>query len=134
LIWAALQGYSKEEILRSLFTPIDNYWEEYPLAPKIVEIAKGSYKEKEPPVITGEGYVVRTMEAALWAFYHTDDFESGALKVVNLGDDADTTGAVYGQLAGAFYGLEGIPQHWRSKIAMGEVILDLARDLLEAAK
>jgi len=57
----------------------------------------------------GSGYVVRSLEAAMWAFYHTADFKSGALKAVNLGDDADTTGAVFGQIAGAFYGAAGIP-------------------------
>jgi ADP-ribosyl-[dinitrogen reductase] hydrolase len=66
--------------------------------------------------------VVRTLEAALWAFYKTDTFRDGALMVVNLGDDADTTGAVYGQIAGAYYGITEIPQPWLDKIAMGECI------------
>ena len=55
-------------------------------------------------------------EAALWAFATTGDFRSGALAAVNLGDDADTTGAIYGQLAGAFYGTEGIPVAWRERV------------------
>ena len=131
LIWAALNGYSKEEILSPFFSPISGYWQKNPLVPEIAAIAAGNYKEKEPPVITGEGYVVRTMEAALWAFYHTEDFASGALQVVNLGDDADTTGAVYGQLAGAWYGLAGIPASWREMIAMKEIILDLADQLTD---
>ena len=53
--------------------------------------------------------MVECLEAALWALYCSESFEEGALLAVNLGDDADTTGAVYGQLAGALYGVEGIP-------------------------
>jgi ADP-ribosyl-[dinitrogen reductase] hydrolase len=54
---------------------------------------------------------------ALWAFYHGNSFKKGCLLAVNLGDDADTTGAVYGQLAGAFYGEEVIPEDWREKVS-----------------
>jgi ADP-ribosyl-[dinitrogen reductase] hydrolase len=70
------------------------------------------------------------LEAALWAFHGTDTFEDGALAAVNLGDDADTTGAIYGQLAGASYGVEGIPQRWRRRIALAERIGELADALL----
>ncbi|HBY77548.1 MAG TPA: ADP-ribosylglycohydrolase, partial [Cyanobacteria bacterium UBA11148] len=70
----------------------------------------------------GTGYVVKSLEAALWAFYHSQSFEEGCLLAVNLGDDADTTGAVYGQLAGAFYGEQGIPQSWRDKLAYRDLI------------
>ena len=58
------------------------------------------------------GYVVHTLEAALWAFLSTSTFQEGALKVVNLGDDADTVGAVYGGLSGAWYGIDAIPSEW----------------------
>lgn len=62
--------------------------------------------------IKSSGYVVHTLEAALWAFFSTSTFKEGALKVVNLGDDADTVGAVYGGLSGAWYGIEAIPSEW----------------------
>lgn len=62
--------------------------------------------------ILSSGYVVHTLEAALWAFFSTSTFQEGALKVVNLGDDADTVGAVYGGLSGAWYGIEAIPNEW----------------------
>ena len=65
----------------------------------------------------GSGYVVRSMEAALWAFHRSSSFEEGCLLAVNLGDDADTTAAIYGQLAGAYYGIDGIPREWRDVIA-----------------
>jgi ADP-ribosyl-[dinitrogen reductase] hydrolase len=116
IIAAFIQGKSKDEVLSDTFSLIPNYWLENPLDPTIDEILKGSFKTKEPPQICGSGYVVKTLEAALWAFYHTDNFEVGALKVVNLGDDADTTGAVYGQIAGAYYGLSGIPDKWLEKL------------------
>ena len=53
----------------------------------------------------------------------------GALLAVNLGNDADTTGAVYGQIAGAFYGYAGIPEEWRTRIAQRELIESLAGQL-----
>ena len=73
--------------------------------------------------------MVESLEAALWAFHNSSTFEEGCLLAVNLGDDADTTGAVYGQLAGAYYGAEGIPDDWRNKLAMRDEILAFADDL-----
>lgn len=102
------------------------------LAPSISDVAAGSFITKEPPEIQGTGYVVQALEAALWAFYHSDSFEEGALKAVNLGDDADTTGAIFGQLAGAFFGKSGIPQNWLKILAMREYIESLADRLSEA--
>lgn len=74
------------------------------------------------------------LEAALWAFDTTDTFDAGCLRAVNLGDDADTTGAVYGQLAGAYYGLPGIRKTWVEKTALKEKILALAESLLAASR
>jgi ADP-ribosyl-[dinitrogen reductase] hydrolase len=73
---------------------------------------------------------VHYLEAALWAFHHGESFEQGALMAVNLGDDADTTGAIYGQLAGAFYGEEGIPSSWRRKIVKNDIIVEMVRRLI----
>ncbi|OPY30367.1 MAG: ADP-ribosylglycohydrolase [Methanobacterium sp. PtaU1.Bin242] len=73
--------------------------------------------------------MVKSLEAALWAFYNSEDFQEGCLKAVNLGDDADTTGAVYGQVAGAFYGEDGIPDGWIKKLARYDLISDLADKL-----
>jgi ADP-ribosyl-[dinitrogen reductase] hydrolase len=69
----------------------------------------------------------------LWAFHKSTDFRDGALMAVNLGDDADSTGAVYGQIAGAFYGYEGIPEGWRSVVAQRDLILGLADRLADWA-
>jgi len=131
LILGAVWKESKEEILSPFYHPVNGYWSKDPLTPKITEIAKGSYKRKEPPKIKGSGYVVDSLEAALWAFYKTESFREGALLAVNLGDDADTTGAVYGQLAGAFYGVEGIPTEWINKVAHYPIIEMLATRLYQ---
>lgn len=75
------------------------------------------------------GYVLDTLEVAIWAFMTTDSFKDGALKAVNLGGDSDTIGAVYGQLAGAYYGLEGIPQEWLKQLHDYDEIVVLAEQL-----
>jgi ADP-ribosyl-[dinitrogen reductase] hydrolase len=77
----------------------------------------------------GTGYVVDSMAAALWAFATTSTFRDGALAAVNLGDDADTTGAIYGQLAGAFYGASAIPGPWLERLAKRDLIESFAARL-----
>jgi hypothetical protein len=101
-------------------------WHEEPFAPAIAAIAAGSFKRRDPPAIRGGGYVVASLEAALWASHRSDSFRDGALLAVNLGDDADTTGAVYGQLAGALYGESGIPGAWLQVLARRELITSFA--------
>lgn len=134
LIVGAVSGALKEDLLSAMYAPVLGYWDRKPLAPEIAAIAMGSFKKKNPPAIKGTGYVVQSLEAALWAFYHSTSFEEGCLKAVNLGDDADTTGAVYGQLAGAFYGEKGIPEWWRSMVAMRELIEEFAEKLFELGR
>jgi ADP-ribosylglycohydrolase len=133
LIVGAVGGASKEELLADHYSPAPGLWDARPLAPGIAEIAAGSFRHRDPPEIRGEGYVVRSLEAALWAFDRSSSFRDGALLAVNLGDDADTTGAVYGQLAGAYYGEPGIPISWRQRLVMGDLITSLADRLLAAA-
>ena len=133
LILGALRGESKEALLAPRYSPVPGLWEQLPLCARIDAIAAGSFKARQPPEILGTGYVVDALEAALWAFWNTDTFAAGALAAVNLGNDADTTGAIYGQLAGVYYGLEGIPERWRSRLALRERILELADALLVLA-
>jgi ADP-ribosylglycohydrolase len=134
LLVGAVNGVSKEQLLAGRFTPVAGYWDEQPLTPEIDEVAAGSFKQRNPPQIQGTGYVVHSLEAALWAFYHSDTFKEGCLLAVNLGDDADTTGAVYGQLAGAFYGAEAIPEAWRVKLKYGYLIRSMAEKLYNLAE
>ncbi len=119
------QGLPREEVLDPSWKPLAALRECQPLHPLIDEIAQGSYRRRKPPQIQGSGYVVRSLEAALWAFHDAADFHQAVLRAVNLGNDADTTGAVCGQLAGAFWGESGIPQEWLENLAR--------RDLIEQA-
>ena len=132
LLVGALTGVDKATLLSPRYCPIAGYWDENPLAASVDAIADGSFKGNTE--IRGTGYVVDTLEAVLWAFHHTQDFREGALLVVNLGDDADTTGAVYGQIAGAHYGVEAIPAEWRERLAMREMIESMADSLYEHAR
>lgn len=133
LIVGAVNGASREELLSERYSPVAGYWKEKPLVPEIDEIAMGSFKSREPPKIAGTGHVVKSLEAALWAFHRGSSFGSGCLLAVNLGNDADTTAAVYGQLAGAFYGARAIPSIWKEKLAYRELIESLAVKLFELA-
>ncbi|MFA4134304.1 MULTISPECIES: ADP-ribosylglycohydrolase family protein [unclassified Brevibacillus] len=133
LLMGALQGISKEELLTDSFSPVAGLWEKQPLDPDIARVANGSYKGKMRKEIKGSGYVVDSLEAALWSFYSSSSFEEGLFLAVNLGDDADTTGAVYGQLAGAFYGVEGLPQRMVKLLAKRELMEEFAKKLYEHA-
>jgi ADP-ribosyl-[dinitrogen reductase] hydrolase len=127
LLVGALEGRSKGDLVAGdYFTAAET--------PEIGAVAAGSFRAKEPPAIRGSGYVVESLEAALWAFDRSSSFEEGALLAVNLGNDADTTGAVFGQLGGAHYGEAGIPQRWREKLAMRETIENFADRLFEAPR
>jgi len=129
LIVGAVSGAAKKELLSTRYCPVEGYWSEHPLVNEIDDIVAGSCKTREPPDIVGSGYVVKSLEAALWAFHKSGSFKEGCLLAVNLGNDADTTGAVYGQIAGAFYGEAGIPKAWREKLALRHVIKSLADKL-----
>src|SRR5215204_4945236 len=84
----------------------------------VQSIARGKYGEKSAQQIRGTGYVVESLEAALWCFQRSDSFEDAILCAANLGDDADTTAAICGQVAGAYYGESGIPERWLNRLVM----------------
>lgn len=122
MLFRALSGVGKVEILM----------EQEPagiISPSIQAIAKGDYQSKTLEDIRGSGYVVDSLEAALWCFWTTETFVQAVLQATNLGDDADTTAAICGQLAGAFYGVQGIPSHWLKRLAMKDEISTLADQL-----
>jgi len=123
LLVKAFNGLSKEAIL---FTNDDDGYE----CPSIAMIAKGGYRDKPAAAIFGSGYVVHSLEAALWSFYTTTNFKDAILAAANLGDDADTTAAICGQIAGAYYGVNEIPDAWKNQLAMRETILGLSQALL----
>jgi len=106
-------GASKQEAIENCGRASQNI-------PKVLKnVLEGSYATSK---VQGSGWVIASFEAALWAFTSGNSFEEVVLKAVNLGDDADTTGAVAGQLAGAFYGYSGIPQHLIDGLAKKEMI------------
>lgn len=121
-----IHGADRQEVLSSRWAPLASLRKACPLHPEVDEVASGSFRRKKPPDIVGSGYVVKSLEAALWAFHDAEDFREAVLQAVNLGDDADTTGAVCGQLAGACWGESGIPAEWLDGLAR--------RDMLEGAK
>ena len=133
LMWAALDGVGKSDLLAAKYSPAGQWDDLGPWHDEIEEVAGGSFKRREPPEIQGSGYVVKSIEAALWAYHKSTSFQQGALMAVNLGDDADTTGAIYGQLAGAFYGIDAIPAAWTQRIALRDDIIDLADKLFVLA-
>ncbi|RVD76655.1 ADP-ribosylglycohydrolase family protein [Pseudomonas koreensis] len=125
-IGKALLGASKAELRR---LPLSTFTQ-----PKVTALARGDYLAKSVSEIRGSGYSVESLEAALWSFHHTDSFAAAILQAANLGDDADTTAAIVGQLAGAYYGVRAIPAHWLEMLHEGEEIAATADRLLEASR
>jgi len=122
MLHSALDGASKEELLFGK--------SELGLtSPAVQALAKGSYAVKTRDQIRGSSYVVEALEAALWCFLNTDTFKAAVLAATNLGDDADTTAAICGQLVGAFYGENAIPRPWLKRLAMVDDIRALADGL-----
>lgn len=89
----------------------------------------GEIASRTEAAVKSTGYVVDTFEAAVWAFAPKDGFDRIVLRAVNLGDDADTVGAVAGQIAGAYYGLSQIPRPWLEVLAWRDDIIALGRKL-----
>ncbi len=98
---------------------------------KLVTLASGTYVDKPLSSIKGTGYCIESLEAALWCFHNNDNFSATVLAAANLGDDADTTAAIAGQIAGAYYGYNGIPEDWLSKLHMREKIQSFAQELYD---
>lgn len=118
MLFRAFSGLSKDEILFRTTVKLS--------ASKINDIASGNYCRKSITQIRGSGYAVESLEAALWCFHQTSTFETAILQAANLGDDADTTAAICGQIAGAFYGESGIHVEWQERLFMRAEIANLA--------
>ena len=119
----ALQGLSKDEVLAPSQQALR-------LSLGLKSVAAGMYKTKSLHQVRGTGYVVQSLEAAFYCFWNTDNFKDCVLMAANLGDDADTTSAVVGQIAGAYYGQAGIPTEWLEKLTMCKEIGVLADQLV----
>ena len=128
MIVKAVKGNDKKSILN-----YDNsLWNTNPLERSINDIALGSFKEKDRSEIKGTLNISESIEAALWVFDKSSSFAEGALMAVNLGDDADTTAAIFGQLGGAFYGYESIPNDWKLDLIDRGLVEYLAQSLFDA--
>jgi ADP-ribosylglycohydrolase len=82
--------------------------------------------------IPSSGYVMNTLKASMYCFMTTENYQDATLMAVNLGNDADTTGAVTGGLAGLYYGFDTIPEKWRKEIKRSNDIMDLCDRLSKA--
>ncbi len=121
----ALAGVSKQETLFGTEPDVA-------ASVSIQAIACGDYREKTESAVHGTGYVVQSLEAALWCFLNAETYQDAVLKATNLGDDADTTAAICGQIAGAYYGESGIPTDWLERLTMRQEIGALADQLHNA--
>jgi len=120
----AIEGRSKLEVLRERSEPY---------AGAIGAIMRGRWRGKARTEIRSTGYVAHSLEAALWCVDRTTDYRDAALIAANLGEDADTTAAITGQLAGALYGASVIPEKWARQVAWGEQIKAKAFSLVGKA-
>jgi ADP-ribosyl-[dinitrogen reductase] hydrolase len=127
ILTGLMHGIDRDEVLSPDWELLQRLRTDHQLDPAVDEVAAGRFQRRSPPEIVGSGYVVRSLEAALWAFHNAADFREAVLKAVNLGDDADTTGAVCGQLAGAYWGFEGIPPEWIDGLAKREELESAVR-------
>jgi ADP-ribosyl-[dinitrogen reductase] hydrolase len=101
---------------------------------QIGEIATGRWRGRPRGQIRGSGYVVHSLEAALWCVGRTSSFKDAVLLAANLREDADTTAAITGQLAGALYGASHIPEDWLAKLAWRDRIENTARRLFRMSQ
>lgn len=120
----AIEGRPRSEVLRDRVGPY---------AGAIQPIMAGSWRGEERNRVRASGYVAHSLEASLWSVGRTGSFEEAVLLAANLGEDADTTAAIAGQLAGALYGASGIPQRWRDLLAWEPRLSNVARTLCSKA-
>ena len=125
MLHVALSGEGREAVFdhRALLRACPD------LHPDIQDVVAGSYREKDRDQIVSSGYVVQTLEAVLWVLWQGGSFREGALLAANLGGDADTVTAIYGQLAGALASEAGLPRDWLGIVAWRDRIKQLADDL-----
>lgn len=134
LIVGALYNESKDFLLSTDYIKKYPYLEKRRIIDELNNVIKGSFKNKNPPEIESTGYVIKSLESALWAFYNSESFDDGLIKVINLGNDSDTAGAIFGQLAGAYYGKENIPQKWVDLLKYSKLICNMAERLYDLSE
>lgn len=128
LLADSIAGQPKEALIGPRLQPDGLPW-----AGQVSYVMAGSWRHKVRDRISSSGYVIHSLEAALWCFHETENFAEAILRAANLGHDADTTAAITGQLAGAYYGASGIPAEWLGKLAWRDQIEAMASKLQELA-
>ena len=130
-----LIGNTPKEAYERMKNTVSDYYSKQPYITEFHNfgrVIESDISELPENVIKSSGYVIDTLEASLWCFLNNKSYADTVLTAVNLGDDTDTLGAVAGGLAGIYYGYEGIPQKWISKIARVEDIIKLGERLYDA--
>ncbi|MBS9996654.1 ADP-ribosylglycohydrolase family protein [Vibrio alginolyticus] len=130
LIYQILDDVDSTLTKATLFKRLLNYWGKADIHDDLAAVVQGSFLTKSRKNIRGTGFVVQSLEAALWSFAHSDNFKDGVLLAANLGEDAETTAVIYGQLAGAFYGYSQLPRSWLEKLAWQNHIKEQATLLM----
>jgi ADP-ribosyl-[dinitrogen reductase] hydrolase len=120
----AIEGRSKLEVLRARSEPYVG---------AIGTIMSAQWRDKTRTAIRSTGYVAHSLEAALWCVDRSNGYRDAVLMAANLGEDADTTAAITGQLAGALYGASDIPNNWAACVAWGDQIKIKAANLVGKA-
>lgn len=116
----AIEGRPMTEVLRARTDPF---------AGRIGDIMAGSWRGKHRDTVKASGYVAHSLEASLWSVGRTSSFKDAVLLAANLGEDADTTAAIAGQLGGALYGAVALPETWRARVAWSDRITTVANAL-----
>ena len=132
MIFKILNGVGKDTIFSDCFvSDAYNYFSDEPLHRELDSIVQCKYISKSEDKIQSSGYAIHSLEAALWSFYHTNTFEEAILKSVNLGDDADTVAAITGQLVGAYYGMDRIPDVCVGELSKSDEISIMVERLIK---
>ena len=130
-----LKGLEPVPAYRDGVNKVEKIYQQLPYAKEIYRfyrVTDGQIASVAVDAIRSGGYVLETLEAALWCFLNSSSYPEAVLKAVNLGEDTDTTAAVTGGLAGIYYGVENIPSDWLSQIARKNDIINLSVRLEKA--
>lgn len=133
LVVGALRGATREALLEPGYAPVPGLWQRRPLKPEIAAIAAGGWRRLPSGRPSGAGNAADGLAAVLWLLGRATTFRDIVLVAVNLGHDADTNGALAGQIGGALHGWEAIPASWRAGIARAALVDELAVRLHDAA-
>ncbi|QDA31333.1 ADP-ribosylglycohydrolase [Thermococcus indicus] len=135
IIWNILDGMDKPGAYHEAIATAEKFYSIEPFAKELTHydrVLSGRIHKVERSEIRGSGYVVHTLEASLWAFLRNEGFADAVKEVVSLGEDADTTGAVTGGLAGTYYGIDSIPKEWLEKIEAGEYVRKIIDEFVDS--